>query len=296
MSAPDGLFFRRHFLFFPVMRTFFPARRLLVFSLVVIVFYVLMAAVGPLFSPYTYYEQDLTQIGQSPSRAHWFGTDSLGRDLLTRVFYGARISLAVAIFAGLVNLTVGVVYGGVSGFLGGKVDRVMMGLLEVLWGIPVLLVVIFLTVLLEPGLKNVFMAIVFVFWLPVARIARGQVIVVKNCDYVLAARLSGASWGRILFKHILPNCMGPIVTAVTLSMPAAIFFEAFLSFLGLGVRPPVPSWGVLVAEGLAAFNLNPLQWLIPGFVMAVAILAFNLLGDSLYAFFQFRDGEVNGLT
>lgn len=296
MSAPDVLSFRRHFLFFPVMRTLFPARWLLVFSLVVIVFYILMAAVGPLFSPYTYYEQDLTKIGQLPSRAHWFGTDSLGRDLLTRVLYGTRVSLLVAFFAGLVNLTIGVVYGGVSGFLGGKVDRVMTGLLEMLWGIPSLLVVIFLTVMLEPGLKNVFITIVFIFWIPVARIVRGQVIIVKGRDFVLAARLAGASWIHVLFKHILPNCMGPVMAAVTLSMPGAIFFEAFLSFLGLGVRAPAPSWGILVAEGLAAFNLNPLQWLIPGFVMAVVILAFNLLGDSLYAFFRFRDGEANGIT
>jgi len=296
MSAPDVLPFQRHFLFFPVMRTFFPAKWLLAFSLAVIVFYILAAAFGPLFSPYTYYEQDLTQIGQPPSRAHWFGTDSLGRDLLTRVLYGTRISLSVAVFAGLVNLTVGVVYGGISGFCGGRADRVMTGLLEVLWGIPSPLMVIFLTVLLEPGLQNVFMTIAFVFWLQVARVVRGQVIVVKNSDYVLAARLAGASWGRILFKHVLPNCLGPVVTAVTLSMSGAIFFEAFLSFLDLGVRPPVPSWGVLVAEGLAAFNLNPLQWLIPGFVMVVAILAFNLLGDSLYALFRFRDGEVDGLA
>jgi oligopeptide transport system permease protein len=296
MSAPDVLPFHRHFLFFPVMRTFFPAKWLLAFSLAVIVFYILAAAFCPLFSPYTYYEQDLTQIGQPPSRAHWFGTDSLGRDLLTRVLYGTRISLSVAVFAGLVNLTVGVVYGGISGFCGGRADRVMTGLLEVLWGIPSPLMVIFLTVLLEPGLQNVFMTIAFVFWLQVARVVRGQVIVVKNSDYVLAARLAGASWGRILFKHVLPNCLGPVVTAVTLSMSGAIFFEAFLSFLDLGVRPPVPSWGVLVAEGLAAFNLNPLQWLIPGFVMVVAILAFNLLGDSLYALFRFRDGEVDGLA
>jgi len=250
-------------------------------GLAVIVFIALMAAVGPLFSPYSYSDQVLADANQPPSAQHWFGTDNLGRDLFTRVLYGARISLSIGIVASLINLTIGVVYGGISGYFGGRVDSVMMRLVDILYGIPLLLFVILLMVVLKPGLTNIFIALGLVYWLGMARIVRGQVLAIKEQEYVLAARLVGAGSRRIILRHLVPNSMGPIIVTLTLSIPEAIFTEAFLSFIGLGVSAPMASWGVLASESLAGLRSYPFQLLYPALAISVTMLAFNFLGDGL---------------
>ncbi len=255
--------------------------RLAMAGLATIVIIALLAAFGPLFSPYSYSDQVLADANKPPSASHWFGTDNLGRDLLTRVLYGARISLSIGVVASVINLTIGVVYGGISGYFGGRVDNVMMRIVDILYGIPLLLYVILLMVVLKPGLTNIFIALGLVYWLQMARIVRGQVLAIKEQEYVLAARLVGASPWRIIIRHLVPNSMGPIIVTLTLSIPEAIFTEAFLSFIGLGVSAPMASWGVLASESLAGLRSYPFQLLYPALAIIVTMLAFNFLGDGL---------------
>lgn len=212
-------------------------------ALYTIAIIITVAIIGPWISNLSYSAQDLSQTNQPPSAAHWFGTDSLGRDLFIRVLYGARISLSIGVVASLINLTIGVIYGGLAGFLGGRVDRIMMNIVDILYGIPLLLYVILLMVVLKPGLTNIFIALGIAYWLGMARIVRGQILSLKHQEYVLAARTLGAGTWRILFRHLLPNSLGPIIITMTLAIPEAIFTEAFLSFIGLGVSAPMASWG-----------------------------------------------------
>ncbi|NLG83221.1 MAG: ABC transporter permease [Firmicutes bacterium] len=252
-------------------------------GLAVIVFLVFLALFGPYFCPYSYSDQDLTPegINQPPSWRHWFGTDNLGRDLFVRVLYGARISLAVGVFASLIILCIGVIYGGISGYLGGKVDNIMMRVVDVIYGIPLVLVVILLMVILQPGLKNVMIAIGATYWIQMARIVRGQILSLKEQDYVMAATALGASRRRILLRHLIPNSIGPIIVTATLSIPEAIFTEAFLSFIGLGVAAPMASWGALASEGVQSLRSYPWQLLFPGLAICLTMLAFNFFGDGL---------------
>ncbi|MBP1765668.1 MAG: dppC 2 [Firmicutes bacterium] len=241
----------------------------------------LTAIIGPLFSGYSYADQNLPEANQPPSSIHWFGTDNLGRDLMTRILYGARISLSIGIAASLINLTVGVLYGGIAGYAGGRIDNLMMRIVDILYGIPLLLYVILLMVVLGPGLMNIFLALGFVYWLGMARIVRGQILTLKKQEYVLAARLSGASPARILVRHLIPNSLGPILITTTLAIPEAIFTEAFLSFIGLGVSAPMASWGVLASEGVVSLRSYPFQLLFPALAISLTMLSFNFLGDGL---------------
>lgn len=252
-----------------------------VVSLYVIIFIILAAMIGPFFSPYAYSDQSLLDSNQPPSREHWFGTDNLGRDLLVRCLYGARVSLTVGIFASLINLTLGVIYGGIAGYYGGKRDDYMMRLVDILYTIPLLLWVILLMVLLKPGLQNVLIAIGAVYWLNMARIVRGQILSLKEQDYILAAKTIGVGKGRIILRHLIPNAIGPILITVTLSIPQAIFTEAFLSFIGLGVGAPMASWGMLANDALAGFRSFPYQLFFPAMAICLTMLAFNFLGDGL---------------
>ena len=251
-------------------------------AIIVILFFA--AFFGPYFCRYTYSDQDLTTAGtnQPPSWGnHWFGTDNLGRDLFVRVLYGARISLAVGIFASLIILVIGVIYGGISGYLGGKTDNVMMRIVDIIYGIPTVLIVILLMVIFQPGLKNVMIAIGATYWIQMARIVRGQILSLKEQDYVMAATTLGRSKRRILMRHLIPNSIGPIIVTATLSIPQAIFTEAFLSFIGLGVAAPMASWGALASEGVNSLRSYPWQLLFPGMAICVAMLAFNFFGDGL---------------
>lgn len=250
-------------------------------GLAIIVLISLLAVFGPLLSPYSYSDQSLADANQPPSAAHWFGTDNLGRDLATRVCYGARISLSIGVVASLINLGIGVLYGGISGYFGGRTDSVMMRIVDILYGIPLLLYVILLMVVLKPGLMNVFIALGLVYWLRMARIVRAQVLGLKELEYVLAARILGASHRRLIFGHLLPNSLGPIIVTLTLSIPEAIFTEAFLSFIGLGVSAPMASWGVLASEGVVTLRSYPFQLFAPAVAISLTMLGFNFLGDGL---------------
>jgi len=255
--------------------------RMAMLGLGIIVFMTLAALIGPYLSPYDYAEQDLSRVNEPPSADHWFGTDALGRDLFVRVLYGARVSLLIGFLGAFVNLTIEVIYGGISGFLGGRVDAVMMRIVDILYGIPLLLVVIMLMVVLEPGLKSILIAFGLTYWLGMARIVRGQLLSLKENEYVLAARTLGASRWRILFRHLIPNAMGPIIVTTTLLIPSAIFLEAFLSFIGRGVQVPQASWGVLASDGYKAIRSYPWQLFFPAAAISITLLAFNFLGDGL---------------
>ncbi|OYT15539.1 MAG: peptide ABC transporter permease [Bacteroidetes bacterium 4572_77] len=226
-------------------------------------------------------DKEITESKRVRNKSYLFGTDSLGRDVLARVLYGARISLFIALVATVVNFFIGVVYGGTSGYIGGKIDNMMMRIVDIISVIPLLLYVILLTVLIGTGLKSIIIAIGSVYWVGMARIVRGQVLSLKEQEYVLAARTLGASTTRIMFRHLIPNAMGPIIVAMTMMIPSAIFTEAFLSFIGLGVSPPVASWGTLASDALTGLRSYPYQLFYPSAAISITMLAFNFLGDGL---------------
>jgi oligopeptide transport system permease protein len=210
-----------------------------------------------------------------------FGTDQLGRDVLVRQLYGAQISLMVAAAAVLTNFVIGVLYGGISGYLGGRVDAVMMRIVEIVATIPLTLYVILMMVVLQSGLWSVILAIGTVYWVDMARIVRGQILTLKGQDFVAAARTMGAPTSRILFKHLLPNAFGPILVTLTMLIPSAIFIESFMSFIGLGVTPPQASWGTLTSEAVETLRAYPHQLFFPAAAISLTMLAFNFLGDGL---------------
>jgi oligopeptide transport system permease protein len=240
-----------------------------------------LAVVGPWLRPYTYYETHLPLKNLSPSWEFWFGTDELGRDMFTRVWWGARISLFVGLTATFIDVVIGVIYGAAAGWFGGKVDEAMMRAADILYSIPYLLVVILFMVVISPGLVSILLALTFTGWIAMARMVRGQILQLKELDYAQAARALGASSTRILFRHLLPNAMGPIITTMTFTVPTAIFAEAFLSFLGLGVQAPIASWGTMASDGLAALTYYPWRLFFPAFFICLTMLAFNLVGDGL---------------
>ncbi|MBL8600175.1 MAG: ABC transporter permease [Devosia sp.] len=222
----------------------------------------------------------------APGQWQWnmsnvFGTDQLGRDVLARQLYGARISLTVAFVATLVNFFIGVFYGGISGYLGGRIDTLMMRIVEVIATIPLTLYVILIMVVFNSGFFSVIIAIGSVYWVDMARIVRGQILTLKQQDYVAAARTMGASTGRILTRHLLPNSIGPILVALTMLIPSAIFIESFMSFIGLGVTPPEASWGTLTSEAVETLRAYPYQMFFPAAAISLTMFAFNFLGDGL---------------
>ena len=254
---------------------------LAVLGLIVIVIVLMLAIFGPMFSPYEYDAQDFMIINEPPSLSHWFGTDMFGRDIFVRVLYGARISLAVGFLASFINLFIGVIYGGISGFTGGRTDNVMMSIVDVIYSVPTMIYVILLMVVVGPGLKSIFITLGISYWAGMARIVRAEVMRLKNEEFVLAARVLGASAGRILLRHLIPNAMGPILVTLTFSIPSAIFTESFLSFVGLGVSAPMASWGVLCSDSVGALPIFPWQLFFPAGAISITILAFNFLGDGL---------------
>ena len=257
------------------------ANRLAALSLFFFILVSILTIIGPEIISTSYDEQDLNNTFAAPGSTHLFGTDNLGRDLFARVLHGGRISLAVGFLATAVSLIIGVAYGMTSGYLGGKMDALMMRIVDILYSLPFTIFVILLMVLFGRNFVLLFIAIGAVEWLTMARITRGQTLSLKQAEFIEAARALGYSHKRILFRHILPNLIGPVIVYATLTVPAVMLLEAVLSFLGLGVQAPMSSWGSLIKEGSEKMDIAP--WLIffPGLFFSLTLLALNFLGDGL---------------
>ncbi|KAA0840057.1 ABC transporter permease [Bacillus paralicheniformis] len=259
----------------------FKENKLALFGLVVLILIALMAIFAPVFSSFQYEETDLTNANQPPSGEHWFGTDDLGRDVFVRTWVGARISLTIGLAAALIDVLIGVIWGAISGIRGGRTDEIMMRIADVLWAIPSLLMTILLLVVMGKGLVTMIVAMVITGWINMARIVRGQVLQLKNQEFVLASRTLGAKNSRIIRKHLLPNIMSPILVTMTLTVPTAIFYEAFLSYLGLGVPQPLASWGTMATDGVQGLEYYPWRLFFPATFICLTMFAFNVIGDGL---------------
>jgi len=244
---------------------------------------VALALLGPWFNPNGSEALDWSHVASQPAwaGAHWFGTDRLGRDLFARTLEGTRVSLAVGLVASAVSLVVGIGYGAVAGYLGGRTDHVMMRLIEILSGLPLIFFVIFLTVIFGRSESLLFLSIGAVGWLTMARIVRGQTLSIRQREYIEAAEASGAGTARIIVKHVIPNLIGPVIVYATLTVPQIIMFESFLSFLGLGIQEPHASLGTLIAEGAGEMEAAPWILLVPGGLLAMLLLCLNIFGDGL---------------
>jgi len=254
---------------------------LAVFGGIVLIVLSLLCVAGPWFSPYGYEETNLNNTFSPPSGAHWLGTDQLGRDLLTRLMFGGRISLMVGLVATFVALAIGVVYGAISGYAGGKLDRLMMRIVDIIYALPFTIFVILLTVLFGRDIRLIFVAIGAVEWLTMARIVRGQIMSIKRMEFIEAARSLGLGTPRIIFRHMIPNILGPIIVYTTLTIPGVMLLEAFLGFLGLGVQPPMSSWGVLIKDGAERMEEYPWLLIFPGTLFSLTLFSLNFLGDGL---------------
>lgn len=242
----------------------------------------LLCLIGPSLSPYSYETTDLATGAQSPSKGHWFGTDDLGRDLLVRTLIGGRISIGVGFAATAVALFIGVTYGMLAGYIGGRTEGAMMRLVDALYALPFTIMVILLTVLFEnKSIFLIFMAIGAVEWLTMARIVRGQTRGLRKQAFVDAARVGGVPHNRILTRHILPNILGPVIVYTTLTIPAVILLESVISFLGLGVQPPMSSWGVLIHAGAQKIDVYPWQLIFPAIFFSITIFSLNFIGDGI---------------
>jgi oligopeptide transport system permease protein len=266
--------------------------RAAVISIIVLGIIALMALFAPFLSQYAYADQDYGNITCSPNwwhdpdicnagGTHWFGTDAVGRDLFVRVLFGARVSLLVGLVATLVSLVIGVVYGAVAGYVGGRIDTLMMRFVDVLYSLPFIFFVIILMMVFRRNFYLLFIAIGAIEWLTMARIVRGQTLSIKQKEFIEAARAGGVGTMGIIFRHVIPNVLGPVVVYVTLTIPAVILAESFLSFLGLGIQEPLTSWGVLIAEGKDQMENRPWMLLFPTAFMAATLFCFNFIGDGL---------------
>ncbi|MEB2278601.1 ABC transporter permease [Lysinibacillus xylanilyticus] len=258
----------------------FSHNKMAIFGLIALIIIVLMATFVPMLSQYHYSDQ-LGSFNAPPSSEFWFGTDDLGRDIFVRIWAGARISLFIGFAAAIIDLIIGVLWGSISGLAGGRVDNIMMRIADVLTAVPYLLVVIVLLVVLEQGIFPMIIALSITGWINMARIVRGEVLSIKNQEYVLAARTLGARTGHLIIKHLVPNALGAILVSMTLTVPTAIFTESFLSYLGLGVPAPQASWGTMASDGNGAIANAPWRLIFPALFISLTIFAFNAVGDGL---------------
>lgn len=242
---------------------------------------VLLSMLAPLIAPYAYDAQDLSLGATFASGKHWLGTDILGRDLLTRMLYGGRVSFAVGVCATIVSVLIGVTWGAIAGWAGGKTDMIMMRMVDITYAFPFTIFVIILMVFFDRSLLLLFLAIGAVEWLTMARIVRGQVMALRQREFVEAAIGLGLSQTRIILRHILPNVAGPVIVYATLTIPAVMLLEAFLSFLGLGVQPPASSWGILIREGAESMEEYPWLLVYPGLLLSATLFSLNFIGDGL---------------
>lgn len=249
-------------------------------SLFFILFLALVAIFGPMIFP-DYQKQDLLNTLQPPSKEHLLGTDELGRDVLTRLIRGTRISLFIGFAAETINLVIGVIYGGIAGFLGGKTDNVMMRIIDVLMSVPQTLVMILMLTVLKRGMGTLILSLTATGWIGLARLVRGQILALRENEYVIAAKVLGAGKREILMDHLIPNAIGPIIVNYTMSIPGAIGAEAGMSYLGLGISVPEASWGNMLQFGASQFPASLWLFFAPAILFALSMLAFNLLGDGL---------------
>lgn len=250
-------------------------------ALIILSILIVMAIIGPMMVNYTYFDNNLTDNDKSPSSVHWFGTDTLGRDLWARVWVGARVSLSIGIVVSLIEGLIGMLLGGMSGYFGGKLDMIIMRTVDILMGLPFLVIVVLIMMIMKPGILPIIVALCCVGWIGMARLVRGQVLALKEQEFVLAARTLGADSSRLIIKHLIPNCLGVIIVSFTFAIPSAIFAEAFLSYIGLGVNPPMTSWGQLAAAGAKVFQTRPYQMFIPAILISITMLSLQLFGDGL---------------
>ncbi len=255
--------------------------RLAMFGLAVILFFSFLAIFAPLIAPHDYAEQFWDHIAEYPSWQFPLGTDLNGRDMLSRMIYGARVSMTVGLVAQFIVVLIGVPIGAIAGYYGGKVDTVIMRLVDIMYAFPTLLFVILIMTMLGKGLFNIFIAIGLVGWVTLSRLVRAQILSLREKDFVKAARTMGASGGRIILRHLLPNALTPIIVAVTFGIPQAIFTEAALSFIGVGINPPTPSWGQMVGEYQQYIRSYWHMSLFPALAIGLLMLAFTFFGDGL---------------
>ena len=259
----------------------FSRNRLALVGLILLAVLVCAAIFGPMLSPYPYDGMDAMSRNQPSSAAHWFGTDQMGRDILTRVLYGARVSLLVGFASTALNLLIGVLYGSIAGYVGGRVDMVMMRIVDVIYAVPAMIYMILLMLIFGSNIYSVMLGICVNGWINMARIVRSQVMSLKEQEFSVAAFVIGASRKRILFRHLLLNSLGPIIVTVTLMIPQAIFTEAFLSFIGIGISAPMASLGTLAQDAKMLMNVYPMQMVWPVLVICIVIFSLNFIGEGL---------------
>jgi oligopeptide transport system permease protein len=255
--------------------------KLAVFGAIFITLELLICIITPWIAPYGFETQNLELTLAKPSLMHWFGTDSLGRDLFTRILYGGRISMSVGVLASLVSVLVGVMYGAISGFIGGKIDNILMRIVDILYALPFIFLVIILMVYFGRNILLLFVALGLTQWLTMARIVRGQVISLKQKEFVEASKSLGVKTSSIILKHLIPNTLGPVIVYLTLTVPSIILDEAFLSFLGLGVQAPMASWGTLISGGVEVMEIAPWVLVFPALMLSLTLFSLNFLGDGL---------------
>lgn len=250
-------------------------------ALILLIIVGVMTIIGPTISGYDFKFADVVNKNQVPSAKHWFGTDGLGRDLFARVWRGGRVSILIGLIGTAIQATVGLLYGGVAGYFGGLVDDIMMRIIEIISGIPNLVLVILISMVLGKSMFALIVALTATGWLGTARMVRGQILQVREQEYVLAAHALGAEPSRIIVRHLLPNVLGVMIVSITMQIPGLIFGEAFLSYIGLGIQSPDTSWGALAQAGQQVLMFYPYQLLFPALMISLTMLSFNLLGDGL---------------
>jgi peptide/nickel transport system permease protein len=267
----------------------FTANRLGVIGVVIILLLVAVASLSNMLAPYSYKEQELSAMYLPPSGKNWMGTDEFGRDVLSRVIHGSRISVYVGVVSVGLSVIIGVFIGSVAGYYGGWIDHTLTTIADLTWSLPEILVALLLVAIIGAGVECVIVAIGITYWAQYARLIRGQILMLKNEVYVEATRSLGANDFNILFKHLLPNAIGPVVVAASIGIGQAIVLEATLGFLGLGAQPPMPSWGAMMSSGTAYLFISPWVIIFPGLAMMITVLGFNLFGDALVDLLDIKD-------
>jgi ABC-type dipeptide/oligopeptide/nickel transport system permease subunit len=267
----------------------FTGNRLGVIGCIIIVALICVASLADLLAPYSYKKQELSNMYLAPSRAHPMGTDEFGRDVLSRVIHGSRISVYVGVVSVGLSVVIGVLVGAIAGYYGGWIDQALTTIADLTWSLPEILVALLLVAVIGAGVECVIVAIALTYWAQYARLIRGQILMLKNEVYIEATRSLGANDFNILFKHLFPNAIAPVVVAATIGIGQAIVLEATLGFLGLGAQPPLPSWGAMMSSGTAYLFISPWVIIFPGLAMMVTVLGFNLFGDALVDMLDIKD-------